>query len=108
MTLYAQNARDEILEAPPVRGMRIVGIDGPSGAGKSTFALQLAPLLDAPIIHIDDFVSGMISPGGGPGLSIKFSTRSCEVNRLAISKETGLPMNLVIPSANGRRWRGVQ
>ena len=57
MTLYAQNARDAILDAPPVHGMRIVGIDGPSGAGKSTFALQLASLLDAPIIHIDDFVS---------------------------------------------------
>jgi uridine kinase len=57
MTLYAQNARDAILDAPSVHGMRIVGIDGPSGAGKSTFALQLASLLDAPIIHIDDFVS---------------------------------------------------
>jgi len=55
--LYAQKARDEILGTPTVQGMRIVGIDGPSGAGKSTFALQLASLLNAPIIHIDDFVS---------------------------------------------------
>jgi hypothetical protein len=57
MTHHAQLARDNVLETPPVRGIRIVGIDGPSGAGKSTFALQLASLLDAPVIQIDDFVS---------------------------------------------------
>lgn len=57
MTQFAQLARDKVLAAPPVRGIRIVGIDGPAGAGKSTFARQLASLLDAPVIQIDDFVS---------------------------------------------------
>jgi hypothetical protein len=57
MTQQARRIRDEILEAAPVRGIRIVGIDGPSGAGKSTLALELASLLDAPVIQIDDFVS---------------------------------------------------
>jgi len=57
MTQQARRMRDEVLEAAPVRGIRIVGIDGPSGAGKSTLALELASLLDAPVIQIDDFVS---------------------------------------------------
>jgi hypothetical protein len=57
MTHPAQRVRDEVLEAAPVRGIRIVGIDGPSGAGKSTLAHELASLLDAPVIQIDDFVS---------------------------------------------------
>ena len=38
-------------------GIRIVGIDGPSGSGKSTLATRVADALDAPLIHIDDFVS---------------------------------------------------
>jgi pantothenate kinase-related protein Tda10 len=57
MIQQARRIRDEVLEAAPVRGIRIVGIDGPSGAGKSTLALELASLLDAPVIQIDDFVS---------------------------------------------------
>ena len=57
MPNYAQLVRDNVLAAPSVRGIRIVGIDGPSGAGKSTFARQLASRLHAPVIAIDDFVS---------------------------------------------------
>lgn len=41
----------------PVNGIRIVGIDGPSGSGKSFLAQELSPLLAAPVIEIDDFVS---------------------------------------------------
>lgn len=52
-----QNIQKAVLEAPAVRGIKIVGIDGPSGSGKSTLAEKLAPLLNAPIIPIDDFVS---------------------------------------------------
>jgi len=52
-----QNIQKAVLDAPAVRGIRIVGIDGPSGSGKSTLAGKLAPLLNAPIIPIDDFVS---------------------------------------------------
>lgn len=52
-----QVIRNAVLSAPAVRGIRIVGIDGPSGSGKSTLAAKLAPLLNAPIIPIDDFVS---------------------------------------------------
>lgn len=48
-----------IAKAPPVPDMttRIIGIDGLGGAGKSTLAASLAPLLDAKIIHTDDFAS---------------------------------------------------
>ncbi len=57
MTDHARLARDNVLAAPAVRGIRIVGIDGPAGAGKSTFARRLAALLEAPVIQVDDFVS---------------------------------------------------
>jgi uridine kinase len=43
--------------APPVHGIRLVGVDGPSGGGKSTVASALAAELGAPVIEIDDFVS---------------------------------------------------
>jgi uridine kinase len=46
-----------ILARPPINGIRLIGVDGPSGAGKSHLAAALAPLLNAPIIEIDDFVS---------------------------------------------------
>jgi len=36
---------------------RIVAVDGPGGAGKSSLADWLAPELDAPIVHTDDFAS---------------------------------------------------
>ncbi|MDT0194977.1 hypothetical protein Q9R30_06355 [Arthrobacter sp. AB6] len=52
-----QNIQKAVLETPAVRGIKIVGIDGPSGSGKSTLAGKLAPLLNAPVIPIDDFVS---------------------------------------------------
>jgi hypothetical protein len=38
-------------------GVRIIGIDGPSGAGKSTVAREVAAVLGAPVVEIDDFVS---------------------------------------------------
>lgn len=41
----------------PVNGIRIVGVDGPSGSGKSHLARDLAAVLTAPVIEIDDFVS---------------------------------------------------
>ena len=47
----------DVLDAPAVRGIRIVGVDGPSGSGKSTLAARVASALDAPLIQIDDFVS---------------------------------------------------
>lgn len=52
-----QAIQNAVLSAPAVGGIKIVGIDGPSGSGKSTLAGKLAPLLNAPIIPIDDFVS---------------------------------------------------
>lgn len=57
MSEYLVRAQNGILAASPVNGIKLVGIDGPSGSGKSTFARALAPLLDAPVIEIDDFVS---------------------------------------------------
>jgi hypothetical protein len=57
MSEYLVRARGGILAVAPVDGIRLVGIDGPSGSGKSTFARELAPLLAAPVIEIDDFVS---------------------------------------------------
>jgi cytidylate kinase len=51
---------DTILRAPRPPDMRtkIVAIDGCGGAGKSTLAARIAPrLVDAPVIHTDDFAS---------------------------------------------------
>jgi uridine kinase len=52
----------------PVGGIRIVGVDGPSGAGKSFLAAQLATLLAAPVVEIDDFVSWDCFAGWWPRL----------------------------------------
>ncbi|MEV7134870.1 hypothetical protein AB0N24_18490 [Arthrobacter sp. NPDC093128] len=57
MNSTLQNIQKAVLSAPAVHGIKIVGIDGPSGSSKSTLAGKLAPLLNAPIIPIDDFVS---------------------------------------------------
>ena len=37
---------------------KLIAVDGPSGAGKTTFALRLAKLLDAPVVHTDDLLDG--------------------------------------------------
>src|SRR5690242_15913402 len=50
---------DQVRTAPPKFGnIRLVAVDGPSGAGKTTFALRLAKLLDAPVVHTDDLLDG--------------------------------------------------
>jgi uridine kinase len=43
---------------PACDGTVVVAIDGPSGAGKTNFARELAPLLDAQILHLDDIYRG--------------------------------------------------
>ena len=49
----------EIEQRPPrFGGTRLIAVDGPSGAGKTTFALRLAKLLDAPVVHTDDLLNG--------------------------------------------------
>ena len=55
---YAELAA-EIRQMPPRFGRtRLIAVDGPSGAGKTTFALRLAKLLDAPVVHTDDLLDG--------------------------------------------------
>ncbi|MGH8775634.1 MAG: uridine kinase family protein [Jiangellaceae bacterium] len=44
--------------APRARTTRVVSIDGPGGSGKSTLAARLAPLLGAPVVHMDDVYPG--------------------------------------------------
>ncbi|WP_029068874.1 uridine kinase family protein [Jonesia quinghaiensis] len=39
-------------------GWTLICIDGPAGSGKSTLAAQLAPLLPAQVVHMDDLYSG--------------------------------------------------
>jgi len=49
----------EIGQRPPrLGGTKLIAVDGPSGAGKTTFALRLAKLLDAPVVHTDDLLDG--------------------------------------------------
>jgi uridine kinase len=49
----------KIGQMPPKFGRtRLIAVDGPSGAGKTTFALRLAKLLDAPVVHTDDLLDG--------------------------------------------------
>jgi uridine kinase len=45
------------LSAPAGMKTRIVAVDGPGGAGKSSLAEYLAHVLDASIVHTDDFAS---------------------------------------------------
>ncbi|HEX8001822.1 MAG TPA: hypothetical protein VF519_03920 [Mycobacteriales bacterium] len=47
----------EVATRPANNGVRIVGVDGFGGAGKSTFARALATAADAPLVHVDDFLS---------------------------------------------------
>jgi uridine kinase len=48
-----------VRQLPPKLGdTRLVAVDGPSGAGKTTFALRLAKILDAPVVHTDDLLDG--------------------------------------------------
>jgi uridine kinase len=44
--------------APRAGSTRVVAIDGPAGSGKSTLAARLAPLVEAPVIHMDDLFPG--------------------------------------------------
>ena len=43
---------------PACGGTVVVAIDGPSGAGKTKLARELAPLLSAQILHLDDIYRG--------------------------------------------------
>ena len=43
---------------PACGGTVVVAIDGPSGAGKTNLARELAPLLGAQILHLDDIYRG--------------------------------------------------
>jgi uridine kinase len=48
-----------INQRPPSAGTtRVVAIDGRAGSGKTVLAHRLAPLVDAPIIHMDDIYPG--------------------------------------------------
>jgi uridine kinase len=50
---------EEIGQMPPKFGSsKLIAVDGPSGAGKTTFAVRLAKLLDAPVVHTDDLLEG--------------------------------------------------
>ncbi|WP_030439710.1 uridine kinase family protein [Actinoplanes subtropicus] len=55
---YTNLAEKISLNPPKLGGTRLVAVDGPSGAGKTTFALRLAKLLDAPVVHTDDLLDG--------------------------------------------------
>lgn len=48
------------LHAVPPRagGIRVLAVDGPSGAGKSTLAVDVARVLGAPIVRMDDLYPG--------------------------------------------------
>lgn len=52
---------DDLLADVMVRtadsGIRIIGVDGPRGSGKSTLAARISPLIGAPLVQMDDFVS---------------------------------------------------
>ena len=55
---YADLAEEIERKPPRFGGARLIAVDGPSGAGKTTFALRLAKLLDAPVVHTDDLLDG--------------------------------------------------
>lgn len=60
--------------ASAVPGVRIIGIDGPSGAGKSTVAREVATVLGAPVVEIDDFVSWVDFSGWWPRFEMQVVT----------------------------------
>lgn len=49
-----------LVDATPARcgGTHLVAIDGPSGSGKTTLARQVAEVLSAPTVHMDDLYPG--------------------------------------------------
>ena len=50
---------DDLRDLRPACGSTVViAIDGPSGSGKTQLARQLAPRLDATILHLDDVYQG--------------------------------------------------
>jgi shikimate kinase len=59
--LTPEELADALAERLPPRAggvPRIVAVDGWSGSGKTTLAGVLAPYLDAPCLHLDDWVPG--------------------------------------------------
>lgn len=97
-----QNIQNAVLEAPAVRGIKIVGIDGPSGSGKSTLAGKLAPLLNAPVIPIDDFVSWNNFAGWWPRFNRSWTHYSTGARPIT-SKGIGRATSSVIPWDVGQR-----
>ena len=53
---YEDIAREIVSRCEPSR-VNLVAVDGPSGSGKSVLTEHLAPMLQAPIIEMDDFLS---------------------------------------------------
>jgi len=49
-------------------GSRLIGVDGSRGSGKSALAARIAARIDAPLIEVDDFVSGVDLVGWWPRL----------------------------------------
>lgn len=59
----------------PHGGPQIVAIDGFSGSGKTTLANDLAARLEAPCIHIDEFVPGWRGLEASVGLLVEWVLR---------------------------------
>jgi uridine kinase len=57
--LTAAQVVEHALAGPPRLGTgRLVCVDGPAGSGKTTLASQVAALVDAPVVHLDDLYPG--------------------------------------------------
>ena len=55
---------------PRCGATRLIAIDGPSGAGKTTLARDVAAVLAAPTIHMDDLYPGWDGLRAAVGLSL--------------------------------------
>jgi uridine kinase len=70
------NGPDDLLPVlralPPRCGATVViAIDGPSGAGKTKLARELAPLLGAQILHLDDIFRGWHGLADAPPVVVR-------------------------------------
>lgn len=58
LDVSAQLAEAARRSSPQVGSTRLIAIDGPSGAGKTSLSQSLAPVLEAPIVHLDAIYEG--------------------------------------------------
>ena len=88
---------------PERDGVRVIVIDGRSASGKTTLAKQLSLILDADVVHMDDFFYRLncVRPSATPSLE-EMSTTNDSCVRSCLTSKTRRP--LPTGSSTAQRW----